>query len=144
MTGETFEKATARVQALLNRTFPNAYWLRDRWMLPLEGAFIYVRVRQEKAPPGMHSPPVVKVFSALLKEVPKTTNLLDHLNTLNSRIAVGRVYWDGGLIMLETTLLAETLRQFELEASVSAVSDFAGDYAPRLQDAYGGQPPFAE
>ena len=137
----SFADASVRVERLVKSLFENVTFVGDRWTLIVDGAVVYVRVRQHtNPPPGGHAPPIVKVASPVLKSVPRSSTLLDRLNTVNSQLALGRVYWHEGIVIMETTFLAETIQPFDIEASVSLIGGFSGDYAAQIQDSFGGEP----
>jgi hypothetical protein len=100
-------------------------------------AVVYVRLVDA-------DPPVVRVFSPLLRSVERSTELLIELNGLNSRLSFLRVFWRDGTVYAASELLADTLTGTELANACDVLSDAADYYDERLHARFGGETAFAE
>lgn len=88
-------------------------------------------------------PPVVRIFSPLLRHVERTAELLAELNELNSVLNFLRLFWRDGTVYVATELLAETLTASELANACDALADTADYYDVRLHARFGGDIAFA-
>jgi hypothetical protein len=88
-------------------------------------------------------PALVRVWSPLLADVPKTAALLDVLNGLTGDLGVGRFYWTDSIVILETTLLADTLDDLKLFAAMKLIGQVADRYNDELARRFGGRLPAA-
>jgi Putative bacterial sensory transduction regulator len=100
-------------------------------------AVLYVRLVDAE-------PPVVRVFSPLLRRIPRSPELLTELNELNARLNFQRVFWREGTVYAASELLAETLAAAELRHACDSVADVADYYDVRLHARFGGETAFAE
>jgi hypothetical protein len=87
-------------------------------------------------------PPVLRVFSRLLAEVPRSDALVVELNELNATLSFVRVFWRDDAVFAATELLASTLDLVELAAACDLVADVADYYDVRLRDRHGGSTAF--
>lgn len=90
------------------------------------------------------APPVVRVFSPLLRRVERTPELLQELNDLNARLSFVRLFWRDGTVYAACELLAKTLTSADLTHACDSVADTADYYDERLQPRHGGETAFAE
>jgi Putative bacterial sensory transduction regulator len=90
------------------------------------------------------APPVVRVFSPLLRRLGRSPELLTELNELNARLNFQRVFWRDGTVYAAQELLAETLTAAELGHACDGVADAADYYDERLRARFGGETAFAE
>jgi hypothetical protein len=90
------------------------------------------------------APPVVRVFSPLLRKVERSPDLLVELNDLNARLSFVRLFWRDGTVYAATELLAETLTHAELSNACDGLADAADYYDERLHARFGGELAFAE
>lgn len=95
-------------------------------------AVVYVRLVDAE-------PPVVRVFSPLLRGLERTTELLAELNELNARLNYLRLFWRDGTVYAASELLAETLDEPELVNACECVADAADHYDVRLHARFGGE-----
>jgi hypothetical protein len=100
-------------------------------------AVLYVRLVDAE-------PPVIRVFSPLLRRIPRSPELLTELNELNARLNFQRVFWRDGTIYAACELLAETLAAAELRHACDSVADAADYYDVRLRARFGGETAFEE
>jgi hypothetical protein len=100
-------------------------------------AVLYVRLVDAE-------PPVVRVFSPLLRRIQRSPELLTELNELNAQLNFQRVFWRDGTIYAACELLADTLTAAELTYTCDVVADAADYYDARLHARFGGQTAFAE
>jgi hypothetical protein len=89
-------------------------------------------------------PPVVRIFSPLLRQLDRSPELLMELNELNARLSFLRLFWREGTVYAASELLAETLSAAELANACDALADAADYYDERLQPRFGGQTAFDE
>jgi hypothetical protein len=83
-------------------------------------------------------PPVVRVFSPLLREVDISGELLAELNELNARLTFDRLFWRERAVYAATERLAETLTSAELRHAIDSLADHADYYDVRLHARFGG------
>ncbi|WP_432981729.1 T3SS (YopN, CesT) and YbjN peptide-binding chaperone 1 [Dactylosporangium sp. CA-233914] len=84
-------------------------------------------------------PPLVRVFSPLLRRLPRTPELLTELNELNGRLNFIRLFWRDDSVIAAAEMLASTLDPIELSNACDWVADTADYYDERLRDQFGGQ-----
>lgn len=84
-------------------------------------------------------PPVIRVFSPLLREVERSSDLLAELNDINGHLSFLRLFWREGTVFAATELLAISVDAATLTYACDAVSDLSDYYDERLHDRYGGQ-----
>ncbi|WP_188189726.1 T3SS (YopN, CesT) and YbjN peptide-binding chaperone 1 [Nonomuraea sp. SYSU D8015] len=100
-------------------------------------AVVYVRLIEA-------TPPVVRVFSPLLRGIDQSQGLLEELNELNGRLSFLRLFWRDGTVFAASELLAETLTGAELANSCDWLAEAADYYDVRLRSRFGGETAFAE
>jgi Putative bacterial sensory transduction regulator len=100
-------------------------------------AVVYVRLVDAE-------PPVVRVFSPLLRRIERGPDLLGELNDLNARLSFLRVFWRDGTVYAAAELLAETLTEAELANACDGVAETADYYDVRLHARFGGETAYAE
>jgi hypothetical protein len=88
-------------------------------------------------------PPVVRVFSPLLRNLPTSPDLLAELNELNARLSFLRVFWRDNTVYAAAELLAETLTAVELANACDWIADAADYYDQKLHARFGGDLAFA-
>lgn len=86
---------------------------------------------------------LVRIWSPLLADVPKKAGLLDVLNGLTGDLGVGRFFWTDSIVILETTLLADTLDELKLGAAIELIGQLADRYDDELARRFGGRLPAA-
>jgi hypothetical protein len=86
-----------------------------------------------------NEPPLVRVFSPLLRRLDRSPELLAELNELNGRLNFVRLFWRDDCVFAAVELLASTLDAIELSNACDWVSDTADYYDERLRDQFGGQ-----
>ena len=84
-------------------------------------------------------PPVVRVFSPLLRGVDRGAELLSELNDLNARLSFLRLFWRDSTVYLAAELLAEGLTMAVLTHTLDTLADTADFYDERLQPRFGGE-----
>jgi hypothetical protein len=102
-------------------------------------ARVGVRVVQDDT----REPALVRIWSPVLADVPKTAGLLDVLNDLTGDLGVGRFFWTDSWVILETTLLADTLDELKLRAGIKLIGQIADRYDDELARRFGGRLPAA-
>lgn len=95
-------------------------------------AVVYVRLIDAE-------PAVLRVFSPLLRDLPRSGELLVELNELNARLNFLRLFWRDGTVFAAAELLAETLTEAALANACDGVADTADHYDVRLHERFGGQ-----
>jgi T3SS (YopN, CesT) and YbjN peptide-binding chaperone 1 len=101
-------------------------------------AGVYVRL----AEPGETA--LLHVYSPLLRNVPKTPELLERLNELNASTFQARAFWLADQVMVAVDLLAATLDKDEVRAAVDLVSSLADRWDSELRERFGGETVFDE
>jgi hypothetical protein len=89
-------------------------------------------------------PPVVRIFSPLLRDLDVSGALLAELNELNARLTFDRLFWRDRAVYAATERLAETLTATELRHAIDSLADHADYYDVRLHDRFGGVIAFAD
>jgi hypothetical protein len=84
-------------------------------------------------------PPVVRVFSPLLREVDRSNDLLAELNDINAHLSFLRLFWRDHTVFAATELLAASVDAASLTHACDLVSDLSDYYDERLLDRYGGE-----
>lgn len=84
-------------------------------------------------------PPVLRVFSPLLRSIERSTELLVELNQLNARLNFLRLFWHEGTVFAACELLAEALDAAALVNACDGVADTADHYDERLHARFGGE-----
>jgi hypothetical protein len=83
-------------------------------------------------------PPVLRVFSPLLRQVQRDDGLLAELNEINAHLSFLRMFWREGTVYAATELLAESVDATTLAHACDSVSDLADYYDERLHARFGG------
>ena len=73
-------------------------------------------------------PPVISIFSAILRDVTTSPELFDELNRINSSVRFGRLYWADGVVWAKSELVAESMDKVSLSASCYAIGGMADQY----------------
>jgi hypothetical protein len=84
-------------------------------------------------------PPVLRIFSPLLRQVERGGELLAELNEINAHLSFLRVFWREGTVFAATELLAESVDATSFAHACDAVSDLADYYDDRLHQRFGGE-----
>lgn len=135
-------ESRARVLRLL------AEILDDPAIADFEGSDLFIAFGSARVGVGVvqvdaDDPPLVRIWSPLVVNVPQTTELLDQLNYLTADLGVGRFYWSDSAVIGETTLVAETIDAFKLGGSIKLLGQLADTHDDRLQGTFGGRLPAA-
>ncbi|MFG2043403.1 YbjN domain-containing protein [Dactylosporangium sp. NPDC048998] len=83
-------------------------------------------------------PPLVRVFSPMLRQLGRSPQLLAELNDLNGRLNFIRLFWRDDCVFAAVEMLASTLDPIELSNACDWVADTADYYDERLRDQFGG------
>jgi len=86
-------------------------------------------------------PPLVKATACAAVEVKRSGRLLTELNELNARCRTARVYWCGGSVMVEQSMLAHTVDRRSLAQAGQSVAAVANDIGPMIATVFGGHTP---
>jgi hypothetical protein len=86
-----------------------------------------------------NEPPLVRVFSPLLRKLECSPQLLTELNELNSRLNFIRLFWRDNSVIASSELLASTLDPIELSNACDWLADTSDYYDVRLRDRFGGE-----
>jgi hypothetical protein len=84
-------------------------------------------------------PPLVRIFSPLLRDVDRTAELLADLNGINSHLGFLRVFWRDRTVFAATELLATSLNATSLRHACDGVAELSDYYDERLHQRFGGQ-----
>ncbi len=84
----------------------------------------------------------VEVFAHAAAGVKQSARLLRELNEANSSLVDGRVYWRGGVVVVETTIEAEQVDDKSLTRACVAVGNTADDLGGLLAAMFDGTTPF--
>lgn len=100
-------------------------------------AIVYIRLIDA-------DPPVLRVYSPLLRYVARTPELLGELNDLNARLSFLRLFWREGTVYAATELLAAALTEDGLRHASDTIADAADYYDERLEPRFGGEKAYAD
>jgi hypothetical protein len=95
-------------------------------------AVVYLRLIESE-------PPLVRVFSPLLRRLGRSPELLAELNELNGRLNFIRLFWRDDRVIAAAEMLASTLDPIELSNACDWVADAADYYDEPLRDQFGGE-----
>lgn len=88
-------------------------------------------------------PPLVRATACAAVNVKRSGKLLAELNELNARCRTARVYWQGGSVMVEQSMLAHTVDRRSLAQAGQSVAAVADDIGPMIATVFGGHTPLA-
>src|SRR6266511_3907077 len=100
-------------------------------------AVVYVRLIDAE-------PPVVRVFSPLLRHIPRSPELLGELNDLNARLNFLRLFWRDETVYAANELLAANLDVHAFANACASLAETADYYDVRLHARFGGETAYAE
>jgi hypothetical protein len=89
-------------------------------------------------------PPVVSLFSFVLRGVRKSPKLLDALNGINSELRFVRVFWTEGNVIAAMELLADTLEEAALQNACATLASIADHFDTELKASFGGKTAFPD
>ena len=89
-------------------------------------------------------PPLVRVWSIVLRNIKKTPELLDAINEANTTILECRMFWYDDEVRLSGEILAEELQKEELIELCDAISKLADEYDDKLKEKFGGELGYTE
>lgn len=89
-------------------------------------------------------PPVVRLWSVLLKKVKATPRVFRLLNTINSALAFARVYWKDEVIVLTMELSSDSLDTRQVNWACDLIGTIADDLDTKLKEDLGGRMSFAD
>lgn len=85
------------------------------------------------------TPRVVRIHAALVVGVTASPALYESLNSINSQLPMGRMFYHDGTIYIESSLVEATLTEKSLMSVVSHIAGLADSYDDRLQHTFGGK-----
>jgi hypothetical protein len=88
-------------------------------------------------------PPIVSIFSIVLRGVPRTGKLLRRLNEINAKIVQAKVFHEGDRVIMAVHLLAETITPEELIQACTVVANLADELDDQLKAGFEGETAFA-
>lgn len=97
----------------------------------VDSAIVFVRVQELI--------PIVSVFSPVVWGLGTPSGINETLNEINSSIRFARATWDGSSVTLAAEVVGDPLEAAQLKAAFWAVVTLAAEYAPKLQERYGGR-----
>jgi hypothetical protein len=89
-------------------------------------------------------PCLLRIFSPLLRGVPRGGDLLEELNDLNARLSFLRLFWRDDTVYAAMELLADALTDRALGHAVDTVADAADFYDEFLEPRFGGTKAYAD
>jgi hypothetical protein len=91
--------------------------------------------------PGFGAP-FVSVVAPLLRDVAKTSALLEAINELNESAGIGCAYWADGVVVVKEKLVAETVTVEKLMPMIFVIGRVADSLDDVLRERFGGAPMF--
>jgi hypothetical protein len=90
------------------------------------------------------NPPMVQVYSTLLYEVPKSAELLDRLNEINSETMFARAFWTSDQVVVATEMVAESVDTAQIANACGVVGTVSDHYDDELRTNFGGKTIYTE
>lgn len=84
-------------------------------------------------------PPVMRVFSPLLRAIESSPDLLAELNEINGHLSFLRLFWRDRTVYAATELLATSVDATSLRHACDGVAELSDYYDERLHQRFGGQ-----
>jgi hypothetical protein len=84
-------------------------------------------------------PPLLRIFSPLLRDVEGSTELVAELNEINGHLGFLRVFWRDRTVFAATELLATSLDTANLRHACDGIAELSDYYDERLHQRFGGQ-----
>ena len=100
-------------------------------------AKFYVRLTKD-------DPPVLRLWAVLLNKVKATPKVFKTVNTINSVLAFGRVYWKDDGIVLGMELATENIDAEQVAWACDVMGILADDLDTKLKDDLGGKTTFPD
>lgn len=88
-------------------------------------------------------PPVVRIFSPILRDVAASPSLLEALNEINGRIRFGRVFWMGRQVIVAMELTAAGITADQVVFACTELGNLADHLDDGLHGRFGGATIFA-
>ncbi len=88
-------------------------------------------------------PPVVRIFSPILRDVAASAVLLEALNDINGRIRFGRVFWTGRQVVVAMELTAAGITADQVVFACTELGNLADHLDDGLHGRFGGATIFA-
>jgi hypothetical protein len=88
-------------------------------------------------------PPVVRIFSPILRDVAPSPTLFEALNEINARIRFGRVLWTGRQVVVAMELTAADLTEAQVVFACTQLGNLADHLDDGLHGRFGGATAFA-
>jgi len=85
------------------------------------------------------TPRIVRIHAALVVGVRASPALFESLNSINSQLPMGRMFFQDGAIYIESSLFEATLTETSLVTVVRHIAHLADLHDDRLQHAFGGK-----
>jgi hypothetical protein len=79
----------------------------------------------------------VAVFTILMRDVPKSAELLDVLNDVNSELKFAQIYWEDGSVYLTTHLVGHSIDREELRTALQVVGNWGDQLDETLAERFG-------
>ncbi len=88
-------------------------------------------------------PPVVRIFSPILRDIDASPTLLEALNEINARIRFGRVLWTGRQVVVAMEITAADLTEAQVVFACTQLGNLADHLDDGLHGRFGGATAFA-
>jgi hypothetical protein len=96
-------------------------------------ALVFIRLLDLK-------PPVVAMFTAILRHVPSSGELLEALNDINGKIMFARVFWADDQVFLSTELSAGRVTRDGFAFACIQIGSLADHLGGELGERFGARP----
>ena len=90
------------------------------------------------------APPVVRIFSPILRGIPASQALLEAINEINTRIMFGRVLWTANQVIISTEISAVQITVEHIAFACLHIGALADHLDDELGDRFGGEKMFDE
>ena len=88
------------------------------------------------------TPPMVRIFSPILRDIAGSPGLLEALNQINSTMPLGRVFWTGQTVIAATEVPALGITPDQVAFACLQLGGFADRLDDELHDRFGGTTAF--
>lgn len=132
--GRAAEELRPTIERALKRWLRQDELVRDEdgdYPVRLGSALMYVRLAD-----GV--PPVVRIFSLVLRDVPESPALLEALNSANARIRLGRAFWAGGNVYIACELVATGITADQVAIACTELANLADHLDDGFHGRFGG------
>jgi len=98
--------------------------------IPSGSALVFISVIEDVA---------YRLFSILLSDIDESDELYRTLNQINSNLNLGRIFSINEQIILEHSVMVQSVNEHELSTCINVLTSLADHYDDKLQERFGGK-----